>query len=149
MSEAAHSVRLGSRQVGKFLGHTSIVFTAYMVAGRLGQATINIRSGNLGPVWPAYGVALAAILLYGYRAWAGIAIAAFFVAILSPVPPLTAVGQATGATLGAFLLFRITEFRPSLSRLRDVLALICIGALGSALVSASIGVSVLYATHLQ
>ena len=120
MSEAAHSVRLGSRQVGKFLGHTSIVFTAYMVAGRLGQATINIRSGNLGPVWPAYGVALAAILLYGYRAWAGIAIAAFFVAILSPVPPLTAVGQAAGATLGAlfgaFLLFRITEFRPSLSR---------------------------------
>ena len=153
MSEAAHSVRLGSRQVGKFLAHTSIVFTAYMVAGRLGQATINIRSGNLGPVWPAYGVALAAILLYGYRAWAGIAIAAFLVAILSPVPPLTAVGQATGATLGAlfgaFLLFRITEFRPSLSRLRDVLALICIGALGSALVSASIGVSVLYATHLQ
>jgi len=153
MSEAAHSVRLGSRQVGKFLAHTSIVFTAYMVAGRLGQATINIRSGNLGPVWPAYGVALAAILLYGYRAWVGIAIAAFLVAVLSPVPPLTAVGQAAGATLGAlfgaFLLFRITEFRPSLSRLRDVLALICIGALGSALVSASIGVSVLYATHLQ
>src|SRR3954466_12650379 len=148
MFEVVHSVRLGLHQVGKFLVPTSIVFTAYIVAGRLGQATINIRSGNLGPVWPAYGVALAAILLCGYRAWVGIAIAAFLVAILSPVPPLTAVGPALGATLGAlfgaFLLFRITEFRSSLSRLRDVLDLICIGALGSAVGGPSIGASVLY-----
>ena len=66
---------------------------------------------------------------------------------------MAAVGQATGATLaaliGAFLLCRIVKFRPSLSRLRDALALIVLGAFGSALVSASIGVSVLYATHVQ
>jgi PAS domain S-box-containing protein len=83
----------------------------------------------------------------------GIAIAAFLVASLSPVPPVAAVGQAAGATLaalvGAFLLGRIAKFRPSLSRLRDALALIVLGALGSAIVSATIGVSVLYATHVQ
>ena len=32
----------------------AIVFAAYFIAGKLGQATTNIRSGNLGPVWPGY-----------------------------------------------------------------------------------------------
>ena len=153
MSQAVESVRVAPRQVGKYLAQTTIVFAAYFVAGKLGQATSNIRSGNLGPVWPAYGVALAAVLLYGYRIWVGIAAAAFLVAFLSPVSEVAAVGQATGATLaaliGVFLLCRIAKFRPSLSRLRDALALIVLGAFGSALVSASIGVSVLYATHVQ
>src|SRR5438034_674281 len=146
----------GTRRVaplGKYLVQIAIVCLAYFVAGKLGQATSNIRSSNLGPVWPAYGVALAAVLLYGYRIWVGIAAAAFLVALLSPVSEVAAVGQATGATLaaliGVFLLCRIAKFRPSLSRLRDALALIVLGAFGSALVSASIGVSVLYATHVQ
>ena len=153
MSQAAENVRVAPRLVGKYFAQTIIVLAAYLIAGKLGQATSNIRSSNLGPVWPAYGVALAAILLCGYRVWLGIAIAAFLVASLSPVPPVAAVGQAAGATLGAlvgaFLLGHIAKFRPSLSRLRDVLALIVLGALGSAIVSATIGVSVLYATHVQ
>ena len=153
MSQAVESVRVAPRQVGKYLAQTTIVFAVYFVAGKLGQATSNIRSSNLGPVWPAYGVALAAVLLCGYRIWVGIAAAAFLVAFLSPVSEVAAVGQATGATLaaliGVFLLCRIAKFRPSLSRLRDALALIVLGAFGSALVSASIGVSVLYATHVQ
>jgi PAS domain S-box-containing protein len=139
--------------VGKYLAHIAIVFAAYFVAGKLGQATSNIRSGNLGPVWPAYGAALAAILLCGYRVWVGIAVAAFLIALLSPVPFMAAVGQAAGATIaalvGASLLRRIAKFRPSLSRLRDALALIVLGAFGSAMVSATIGVAVLYATHVQ
>src|SRR5439155_1574109 len=53
------------------------------------------------------------------------------------------------ALVGTFLLLRIAKFRTSLSRLRDALALIVLGALGSATVSATIGVSVLYATHVQ
>ena len=153
MPQIAKNIRVTPRHAGKYLAQVAIVFAAYFVAGKLGQATTNIRSGNLGPVWPAYGVALAAILICGYRVWAGIIVAAFLVAFLSPVPLLAAVGQAAGATLaalvGAFLLRRIANFRPSLSRLRDALALIILGALGSAMVSATIGVSVLYATHVQ
>ncbi|MGC1906085.1 MAG: MASE1 domain-containing protein, partial [Candidatus Acidiferrum sp.] len=126
---------------------------AYFIAGKLGQATANLRSSNLGPVWPAYGVAVAAILLCGYRVWIGIAGAAFLVAFLSPVPLLAAAGQAAGATVaaltGVFLLRRVARFDASLSRLRDALALIVFGALGSTIVSASAGVSALYATHVQ
>ena len=153
MAQAAENVRVPPRLVGKYLVQITIVFVAYFAAGKLGQATANIRSSNLGPVWPAYGIALAALLLYGYRVWVGIAAAAFLVAFLSPVPHVAAVGQAAGATLaaliGAFLLRRIAKFDSSLSRLRDALALIVLGALGSAMVSASIGVSTLYAAHVR
>ena len=131
---------------------TALVFVAYLVAGKLGQATSHIRSSNLGPVWPAYGVALAAVILYGSRAWVGIITAAFVVAVSSPVTVIAAAGQATGATLAAITggaLLRRVNFDPQLSRLHDAVALMLLGAWASAIVSASIGVSVLYATGVQ
>jgi len=134
-----------------YLLQIAVVFIAYLLAGKLGQATTNIRSSNLGPVWPAYGVALAAILICGYRVWLGVAAGAFLVAFFSPVSHVAALGQATGATVaamtGAFLLHRFADFRPSLSRLSDVLSLLAFGGFGSAIVSASIGVLVLDATN--
>lgn len=152
MIQSLQNQTLG-RITGGYLLQISVVFVAYLVAGRLGQATTNIRSSNLGPVWPAYGVALAAILLWGYRMWVGVAFGAFFVAFFSPVPHVAALGQAAGATVattsGAFLLHRIANFQPSLSRLSDALSLIALGGFGSAIVSASIGVSALYATHVH
>ena len=153
MAESVERLGVAPRQLRNYLSYVAIVFLAYFIAGKLGQATTNIRSSNLGPVWPAYGVAVAALLLCGYRVWIGIAGAAFLVAYLSPVPHIAAVGQAAGATIAAltaaFLLRRIARFDPSLSRLRDALALIVFGGLGSGMVSASVGVSVLYATHVQ
>jgi len=137
----------------KYLLQTALVFAAYVVAGKLGQATANIRSSNLGPVWPAYGIALTAILICGYRVWPGVAAGAFLVAFFSPVPHVAALGQAAAATVGtmtgAFLLSGFANFHPSLSRLSDALSLIALGGFGSAIVSASIGVSVLYATHVH
>jgi PAS domain S-box-containing protein len=129
-----------------------VVFAGYFVAGRLGQATTSIRSSNLGPVWPAYGVALAAFLIYNRRALIGIACGMLVVALLSPVSHVTAAGQAAGSTLAAFTgaaLLRYSKFDASLSRLRDVVGLIVFGALTSAMISASIGVSVLYATGVE
>src|SRR6266403_2089938 len=136
-----------------YLVQFTVFLVAYCIAGKLGQATTNIRSSNLGPVWPAYGIALAAFLVCGYRVWPAIALGAFLIAFFSPVTHLAALGQAAGATLaafsGAFLLQRVAKFDKSLSRLRDALALVALGALGSALVSASIGTSVLYATEVH
>jgi PAS domain S-box-containing protein len=136
-----------------YLVQFTVFLVAYCIAGKLGQATTNIRSSNLGPVWPAYGIALAAFLVCGYRVWPAIALGAFLIAFFSPVTHLAALGQAAGTTLaafsGAFLLQRVAKFDKSLSRLRDALALIVLGALGSALVSASIGTSVLYAAEVH
>src|SRR6201981_1008539 len=149
MSQAVESVRVAPRQVGKYLAQTTIVFAVYFVAGKLGQATTNIRSSNLGPVWPAYGVALAAILLCGYRIWPAVTSAAFVIAFLSPESALTALGQAAGSTFaavtGVFLLC-LVNFDNSISRFRDALALVLFGGLASATVSASIGTLVLHSS---
>jgi PAS domain S-box-containing protein len=138
---------------GKLVVQITAVFLAYFIAGKLGQATTDIRSSNLGPVWPAYGIALAAFLAYGSRVWPGIAASAFLVASSSAVPPLAAAGQAIGATVaaltGTYLLRRFLDFDPSLSRLSDALGLIVLGAFGSSILSASIGMFSLYATHVQ
>jgi signal transduction histidine kinase len=137
----------------KFFLQLTVVFLAYFVAGILGQATTNIRSGNIGPVWPAYGIALAALLAYGYRVWPAVSVSAFLVAVQGGIQPLGAAGQAAGATLaaasGTFLLRRIPDFDPSLPRLRDALGLIVLGAFGSALVSSSIGIASLHTTGTQ
>jgi PAS domain S-box-containing protein len=133
--------------------HIVVVFLGYYIAGVLGQATTSLRSGNLGPVWPAYGVAVAAVLAYGSRIWPGVAASAFLVALQSPVPAFTAMGQAAGATFAAvaagFALRRVPGFDPTLPRLRDALAFILLGAFGSALISASIGTASLHASRLD
>ena len=138
---------------GPLLRENFIVFLAYIAAGKLGQATTNIRSSNLGPVWPAFGIAVAAVLFWGYRVWIGILAAGFLVAFLSPVSHLAAFGQAVAATLaavaGAAMLHRVAGFQKSLSRLSDALSLIAIGGFGSAVISATIGVSVLYLTRVH
>jgi PAS domain S-box-containing protein len=148
---SATAVRRGQSAItGRLVVQIAAVFLAYFIAGKLGQATSSIRSSNLGPVWPAYGIALAAFVAYGYRVWPGIAVSAFLVAFSSSVPPLAAAGQAIGATVaalaGSVVLRRVLHFDPSLSRLSDALGLVVLGAFGSATVSASIGVFCLYAT---
>lgn len=132
----------------RFAVQLALVFLVYLIAGKLGQATSNIRSGNIGPVWPAYGIALASVLAFGNRVWPAIAASAFVVAFQSPVYVLAAIGQAFGATLavvtGASVLRRIPGFHPSMTRLRDALAFISYGAFGSATISATLGLASLY-----
>jgi PAS domain S-box-containing protein len=141
------------RNVGRYLAKIAMVFAAQFAAGKLGDVLQTINSGGIGPVWPATGVALGAILLLGDSVWPGVAAGAFLLASLSPLPLWAAFAYATGTTLAAliaaFLLRHIVDFRPSLSRLRDVLGLILFGALGSAIVSASIGTSILYAARVR
>jgi signal transduction histidine kinase len=144
--------RVGHRAIAstRFV-QLAAVFLAYFEAGKLGQATTNIRSSNLGPVWPAYGIALAACLAYD-GVWPAIAVSAFLVAQSAVTVPAAigqSIGAATAALSGAFLLRRLANFDPSLSKLRDALGLIVIGAFGSALISSSIGIVSLYAAGIQ
>ena len=53
----------------------------YFIGGRLGLL-LAIPPGYATAVWPASGVALAALLLYGYRLWPGVLLGSFFVNIL-------------------------------------------------------------------
>ncbi len=151
MSPAEDQTIAVSRSLRSHLVQVLVVFVAYLAAGKIGLST-PFTSNNISPVWPASGVALTAVLLLGYRVWPGIAAAAFLVNWGS-IPGVAAMGLACGNTLaaltGAFLLKRVARLDVSLSRLRDALMLIACGALGSTMVSASIGVTVLFATHVH
>jgi PAS domain S-box-containing protein len=61
------------------------------------------------------------------------------------VPLVTTLGITAGNTLeallGAYLLTNVAGFRPSLDRVRDVLALVVFGAVASTIVSASVGMA--------
>jgi PAS domain S-box-containing protein len=114
----------------------------YVVAGRVGLA-IPFTANNVSPIWPASGVALACLLLFGWQCWPAVTAGAFLVNVFSPLPPLAALGLALGNTSGAlagvFLLRRIPGFQISLSRLRDVLGLIAFPAALTSMISASVG----------
>lgn len=136
---------------GRYLAQIALVGSAQLAAGKLGNV---LSSGSIGPVWPASGIALGAVLLFGYWIWPAVAAGAFLIGILppQPLPVGAAVIYATGTTLaalgGAFLLRRVAKFDRSLSHLRDAIGLIVLGAFASSTVSASIGAAVLYA-HLR
>lgn len=123
----------GRANAGGMEGYLRLAGTAllYFVAGMAGLA-VPFTSGNVSPVWPASGVALACLLLFGWRCWPAVAVAEFLVNFFSPIPSVAAVGLAlgnTGAALtGAFLLRRLPGFRPSLASLRDTLGLVVLAA---------------------
>jgi PAS domain S-box-containing protein len=153
MTEVAANVRVTPRKVGKYLAQITLIFIAYYFVGKLGQVLPLLHSSPIAPVLPASGIALAALLLFGYKVWPGVAAGAFFLALLLPISPKAAAVHAIGATAaaltGSFLLRRVANFNPSMSRLRDVLGLIAFGAFGSSVVSASIGTSVLYTAGVR
>jgi PAS domain S-box-containing protein len=136
----------------KWIWELVCVFLAYVAAGEIGLA-VPFTSGNVSPVWPPAGVALAAILLGGFRVWPAVALGAYVVNYFSDVPHLAAVGIAVGNTLGplcgAWLLRHLSNFQPSLARLRDVLGIILCGALCGPAVSATIGAGVLFLTGVN
>ena len=82
--------------------------------------------------------------MWGYRIWPGVALGAFLANAWTDVPLYTTLGITTGNTLeavvGAWLLNRV-GFRASLARVRDVFALVVLGAIVSTTVSATIGVT--------
>src|SRR6266851_4568033 len=140
---------------GAFQGYAvrlALVFGLYFAAGKLGLSA-PFTSGNVSPVWPASGVALASVLLWGYEVWPGLALAAFFVNFLSPIPAISSIGVALGNTssalLGGYLLRRFISDKPSFERLRDVLGLIAFGAAIAPIVAASVGATTLLLTHIR
>src|SRR5678815_3758825 len=87
-----------------------IVALAYIIAARIGLS-LDTVGGFATLVWPASGIALASLLLGGFRLWPAIAIGAFTANYLTGAPPLAAIGIAAGNTaealIGAYLLRKV------------------------------------------
>ncbi|MDO0929230.1 MASE1 domain-containing protein [Streptomyces sp. TG1A-8] len=138
---------VGTRDLRRPAGHAVRVLAVaacYYGAGRLGLLRrLVVEGAVVTPVWPPTGVAVAALLVLGLRCWPGITLGAFFsvLSLSAPAPGLVVVlfGQ-TAAPVCAVLLLRRARFRTDLSRLRDGLALVFLGALTSMLIGATFGV---------
>ena len=130
-------------RAGFFL-RVSGVALLYFAAAHAGLMLAVVGS-TVTLVWPPSGIALVAILAFGYRITPGIALGAFLANAWTGLPLLLAVGIATGNVLealaGAWLLKRLAGFRNTLERRNDVFALIALAAMCSTMISASIGVA--------
>lgn len=116
----------------------------YYAAAELGLSMAFVAQ-QVTVVWPPTGVALAALILFGARLAPAIWLGAFCANIAAHASPLAALGIATGNTLEAvfsvFILRSVLQFRNSLTRVRDAVALILVGATFSTILSATIGVA--------
>lgn len=119
---------------------------AYYLAGKLGL-TLAFVNSSVTAVWPPTGIALAALLLFGFGVWPGILVGAFLVNLTTAGSVWTSLGIAAGNTLeavaAAFLVNRFAEGRRALDRPQNVFRFaLFAGALSPAL-CATIGVTAL------
>src|SRR5947209_220862 len=116
---------------------------AYIIAGKLGLMLASLHA-SASPVWPPAGIALAAMLLFGYRVWPAILVGAFLVNLTTAGNFATSVAIAAGNTLealaGTWLVNRFGDGRNFCDRPQGVFKF-AIAAAISALISAALGVT--------
>src|SRR5438874_10167463 len=115
----------------------------YFVAGKL-SLHLAFLNASASPVWPPAGIALAALLVLGFRVWPAIFLGAFFVNITTTPNILTSFGIASGNTLeaicGAWLVSRFAGGARVFDRPQDVFKF-ALAALISTTLAPTFGVS--------
>lgn len=115
----------------------------YFAAGKIGLNLATLHR-SASPVWPPSGIALAALLLCGYRVWPGIFIGAFLVNVTTAGNIATSLGIATGNTLealgGAWCVYRWAGGEELFDRYGNVFRFVVI-ALATTLVSPLFGLT--------
>lgn len=128
----------------RYLAALLALAIVYVGAARAGLM-LDAIAGFASLVWAPTGIALAALLLYGYGLWPAVFIGAFAVNLWTGAPFLAALGVAAGNTLeavaGTFVLRRIPGFRLGLDRLEDAANFIVLAAGLCTTISATIGVA--------
>ena len=116
----------------------------YYLAAKLGLQFAYVDK-SVTTVWPPTGIALAAFVLFGYRAWPAIVGGAFLANLTTSGAALPSLGIAMGNTLegllGAFFVNRFARGGRVFDRVRDIVLFTVLAALVSTLVSATLGVA--------
>ena len=117
----------------------------YFIAGKLGLSLAFLHA-SASPVWPPAGIALAAMLVLGYRVWPAIFIGAFLVNATTAGNIATSLGIGAGNTLealcGAWLVNRFAGGMRVFDRAQDVFKF-ALAAMLSTVVSPTLGVTTL------
>ncbi len=135
---------MNPRQQIKSLATLGAVGIVYFAVGKLGLE-LALVNPSATPVWPPTGIALAALLILGDRAWPAIFVGAFAVNATTAGSLATSIFIATGNTLegilGASLVRRFAHGRHAFDRAQGVFAFTLLAALFSTSVSATCGVT--------
>lgn len=119
------------------------VAIAYVVFAKIGLS-LAFQTRQVTAVWPPTGIAVAALLLWGYRVWPGVWAGAFLSNVFAAEPAwaaaLIACGNTAAPLIGVAILRNVVGFDVALERLRDALGLVVIGGPLAMIVSATNGV---------
>ncbi|MES2364584.1 MAG: EAL domain-containing protein [Pseudomonadota bacterium] len=130
----------------RWLAETLALAGTYVLIARLGLWMAAYMHPSISVIWPASGLALAALALFGRRLWPGILLGAFIASWIDldwPVALITAAGNTLEALLAVWLLNRFDKFQSNLERVHDVIKLALFAAPISSLVGAAAGVATL------
>ncbi len=127
-----------------------------LVAENLALAAVYVGCGKFGlslafvnasasAVWPPTGIALAALLVRGYRLWPAVFLGAFLVNLTTQGSLATTLGIAGGNTcealVGAWLVCRFANGCQALERTRTFFRFVVLAGLVSTTISATVGVT--------
>jgi PAS domain S-box-containing protein len=116
----------------------------YFAAGTFGLSLAFVHA-SASAVWPPTGIALAALLLWGYRLWPAVFTGAFLVNYYTQGALASSLSIATGNTLeailGVWLVQRFASGPAVFERAQDICRFVVLAALFSTAVSATLGVT--------
>lgn len=116
----------------------------YFVAARLGLRLADVHASATA-VWPGTGIAIAALLIFGYDVWPGIFLGAFFANLVTAGTVMTSVGIAAGNTLeglaACYLVRRFARGANTFERARDIFKFALLAGVASTTISATTGIT--------
>ncbi|MHB8501721.1 MAG: MASE1 domain-containing protein [Candidatus Acidiferrales bacterium] len=132
----------------KNLATVAILAAVYFIAGKLGLQLAYVHASATA-VWPCTGIAIAALLVYGFEIWPGILIGAFLVNLTTAGNVGTSIGIAAGNTLEGlaawYLVSRFARGKEAFARAQDIFKFALLAGMAATTISATIGVATLAA----
>jgi signal transduction histidine kinase/CheY-like chemotaxis protein len=128
-----------------------IVFTAlYIAAGKLGLSMAFLNA-SASPIWPPTGLALAAMLLVGYRMWPAVLVGAFVVNLTTAgtisTSAVIAAGNTMEAAVGAMIVRRFAAGIAAFESVPNIFRFTVFAAIPSTMIGATVGVTCLAIAH--
>jgi PAS domain S-box-containing protein len=149
----------GKRLGDNYIVQLCLLGLAYYVAIRLSLA-IQIEPENISPIFLGAGVALAGLLIGGYRLWPGIVLGGLlynlphilvwfdigFFHTSTLINSAIIVGATLQALCGAWLIRKIAKYPNPIETIKEIASILFIGGPLSCLIGASLIVGVMYIT---
>lgn len=131
-----------------------VTATVYAVVAWISLLVV-APTGYVAPVYPPAGIALGAVILYGYRIWPAILVGALIAngastlnagGVLGPALIVSGCGAALQAVLGGWLARRLIDFPTALDTPRSIARLLFVVAPLSSIVNATLSIPALVAS---